>query len=50
MRLIIGDFEYVAKVMSQNTICGTDKTYNLYTCLCDAEKYKQMPDIKIQLG
>ena len=31
-------------------ICGNDRFYNLYTCLCTNENLKSFPDIKIQLG
>lgn len=31
-------------------ICGMDRVYNLYTCLCTDANLKSLPDIKIQIG
>lgn len=31
-------------------ICGTDRQYNLYTCLCTYENLKTFPDLNIKIG
>ncbi len=30
-------------------ICGQDKSYNVYFCLCTEETYNSFPDLQIQL-
>eukprot|EP00347_Sterkiella_histriomuscorum_P014563 403360402 len=44
------DFEKFQKYFVEQMICGIDKTYSLFTCLCTPENIENFPDIKIQLG
>ena len=46
----VEDFIQFSKMFSANSICGTDTQYQLFTCLCEWDKYQQYPDIEIQLG
>ncbi|CDW71184.1 eukaryotic aspartyl protease family protein [Stylonychia lemnae] len=44
------DFSQFFSYFSQKMLCGIDKTYNLYFCLCTPENLKTFPSLKIQLG
>mmetsp|Transcript_17740 Transcript_17740/g.12678 ORF Transcript_17740/g.12678 Transcript_17740/m.12678 type:complete len:123 (-) Transcript_17740:418-786(-) len=41
------DFQYVIGKLTQKMICGQDKSYNVYFCLCTDETFQNFPNIQI---